>query len=86
MEVKFSENFLHWESSDNFDPHWEVEDLHKNSNVTHGFYDRANSSTGFEDTEERVVDLNDFNHRPELLSTIETCTQTYNSILYLGKL
>ena len=85
MEVKFSEDFLHWESMDDFDPNWEVEIMNRDANVTHGFYTRAHASTGFEDIKEREVDLTQFQHRPDLISAIERSTKIYDQTLAIGK-
>ena len=55
--LEFSDSMLTWESCDGFDPSWVLPEIATTANTIYGSFKRANSSSNFEDSKERDVDL-----------------------------
>ena len=78
------EKLLKWKSleSDEWDANWVVTPLHKEANSQYGLFSRANSSTHFEDAQEREVDLDKLRtSRPKMVECIDECNALYEQIL-----
>jgi len=79
--VEFSESFLSWEPCEGLDPKWISPGPASTVNVVQGFFARASTSTCFEDSKERVVDLEAIGKdHPEMVEDIKACKPYYHKI------
>ncbi len=82
MDVEFTEDLLHWESFDGFDPKWVVPALCNEGEKVLGLFTRANSSTTFLDQKEREVDLAQLKEtRKDIVNYIQRVNPIYETIL-----
>ena len=82
--IEFSESFLTWEAGDGLPSSWVAPKPARSVNELLGFFARANKSTGFEDSKERVVDLEEIGkEHPEIVEDIKACKPYYEKVISL---
>ena len=83
--IEFTESLLTWKATDDaLDPNWVVPGPSANANMTQGFYARANTSTGFEDSKERFVDMEKMAEEDaQMAEDIKACKLIFQKIISL---
>ena len=83
--VEFSETFLQWPATENeFNSDWMVPKPAVTVNQVLGFFTKAHSSTGFEDSKEREVDLEELaKTQPAMVEDIKLSQPFYQQIVSL---
>ena len=80
--VDFSESLLSWEPLEGLDPKWECPRAASTTNLVMGFFSKVNNSTGFADSKEREVDLEEMAKQfPVMVEDIKQCKPIYQQII-----
>ncbi|XP_075263460.1 uncharacterized protein LOC142355064, partial [Convolutriloba macropyga] len=80
--IEFTESLLTWMPTDGLDSSWILPKCLENSDMLQGFFAKANSSTSFADSEERVVDLDELaKDNPKMVEDIRACKPLYQRII-----
>ncbi len=81
-KLQFSEHLLTWDPLDNFDSKWEVPVLLTEGERLFGFFTRANSSSCFEDSQERTVDLQKMSEEnPKMYKAVMDSQSSYDRLI-----
>ncbi|XP_075246737.1 uncharacterized protein LOC142340145 [Convolutriloba macropyga] len=82
--IEFTESLLTWKAIEGLDPNWVSPGPATTVNLMQGFFARANTSTCFEDSKERAVDLEALaKENAGMVEDIKACKPYYNQILSL---
>ena len=82
--IEFTEALLTWKAIEGLDPNWVSPGPATTVNLMQGFFARANTSTCFEDSKERAVDLEALaKENAGMVEDIKACKPYYNQILSL---